>query len=126
MHMADVGYKAQIFVPQSAGSKARLALRINDESVNRSIRLGSIAIYEPVDTNDLPDMPPGTLVVVRRLRESLVETTIRRVSFVSEKLIKLTAHSTDGRFREILNVPINPQGDDIQIIGQVVAKYAEF
>jgi len=107
-------------VPRSATSAVRAAIIVGDESVNRVLAPGEIAIYEPVSSANLAS---GKLIVVKQMQGHLEELSIRRVLSAVDGELKLADHSVASSYRDVLTVPISGSSA-VEILGVVVAKYA--
>lgn len=110
-----------IEVPRSGTGSIRAAILVGDDSVNRSLAKGEIAIYEPL--NGSASVASGKLLVIRRLMGELEELSIRRVLSAIDGHFKLADHSTTQTFRDVLTVPFTGS-DTVEILGIVVARYA--
>lgn len=106
-------------VPPSVEGKMRYAIKIADDSVNKSIPYGHFAIFTHSDGKGLKD---NSLVVVERTRGDLVEMTVRR--FVAGgQSGRLVCHSTSKLYQDAL--PLAGGKDDVRIVGVVVGTYSE-
>jgi hypothetical protein len=119
--MLDSGVPKSISIPRNASRIARAAVIVGDESVNKTLQQGDVAIYEP--TNGFNAIVPGKLIVIKRTNGTLVEMSIRRVISNVDGQLKLTDHSHNSKFREVIDVPVGGSGD-VEILGLVVARYA--
>lgn len=119
--MLEGGAQKSISVPKNASRIARAAVVVGDDSVNKTLPQGEVAIYEP--TNGFQAIVPGKFLVIKRTNGTLVEVSIRRVLLHVDGQLKLTDHSHNPQFREVIDVPVGGSGD-VEILGLVVARYA--
>lgn len=113
------------FPDVGAGSPRRKAIKVSDNSVNRTIAPGEFAIFEPVDPGEASSLPVNSLVVVDRVRGQLRERTIRRIRGRKGAALELVCHSTEKRFSETLYSPSPKGSETIEIVGRVVGKYGD-
>lgn len=116
--------KRTIDVPRVRGSQMRLSVEVADESVNKSIRRGEYAIYIPLDVA-LSELNKK-LIIIERIRNGLIERSIRRATVTGNGTLSLAADTTDKRFnKDVVLYPASGADDDVRIIGRVIGKYVE-
>lgn len=101
------------------------AIQISDNSVNNKIPEGFFAVFTEIKPERVPDLPIGRMVVVKRRKGDLVESTVRRVAKHSAEAVHLEACSTDPRYTGELVIPYTSTTDKAAIVGEVVGIYGE-
>lgn len=125
MALNSEGLSTATFVPvQQQNDKIRCAVRMADTSADKSIPQGDFAIYQELEEDEIPDLPVGTLLVLKRLRSDIYETTVRRVTAHGAGSLTLAFHSNDPRFAGSVQVPYSGNST-WSIVGQVVGRYGE-
>ena len=119
--MLNIEQSSSIEVPRTSVNSVRRAVMIADDSVNKTIAQGHFAIYEPV--NDMDTISSGKFLVIRRRNDALEELSVRRVLSAVDGDIRLTAHSTNAAFKEVLAIDLDDLGA-LEVLGVVVGKYA--
>lgn len=110
-----------INVPRGARLPQRMAVLIDDASIDKAIPRGFYAIYEPLPSDGLHSVQSGKFLVIRRQRDGLEELTVRRILGAVDGEVKLSSHSTSGQFRDVITIA---PGSDIEVLGVVVGQYA--
>lgn len=120
--LMDEEQSAEAYVPSDTSRIASsFGITVDDDSVNRAISRGAVAICEPLHGASIASLPEGALIAIRRSNGGLQELTIRRIAELGDKAARLSSFSSDARYKEILTVD---HGDDsIDVIGRVVGVY---
>lgn len=103
----------------------RVAFRVADDSVDKAINSGEIAIVHLCEPVDLSTLQVGALVVIERRKGGLTERSVRRIEHRNGPELVLAFYSRNPRFSERINVNADNATDELEIIGRVVGKYAE-
>jgi transcriptional regulator with XRE-family HTH domain len=104
----------------SGTARQKQSYRVNDNSINKVFKKGWYAIVDPVSNGSPLEYQDGSLVVVERYRNNMVERSIRRVERQTGKMCELACYSTDKRYAgERIKFPTT-NGDEVVIIGLVV------
>jgi phage repressor protein C with HTH and peptisase S24 domain len=102
----------------------RFAVRVADASINKVLPQGCFAVCIPTD--DSATFYVGQVVYVERIREGMMELSLRRVSAVSTSgSLKLTTYSQDPKFKQDLTFPSSKNDERLRIVGRVVGKYED-
>jgi hypothetical protein len=105
----------------SAGSIAfgSIAFRLTDESANALFEPGWFALVNPKVDRDPLAHEVGSLVVIERVRDGLIERSMRRIAKKTKAGCELTCHSTVRRYqRDRVIVPT--KGETVKVVGIVV------
>ncbi len=102
----------------------RFAVRLADASMNKLFPQGCYAIC--VHTDEGEKFRVGDAVYVERLRDGLMELSLRRVSAVTAGHVKLSTCSVDPKLKQELTVPPTRDSERIRILGRAVGKYEDF
>jgi len=98
----------------------RFGYRVVDESINKAIEPGCIAIVEEARSEDPRDYDEHALLAIKRTRDGLVQTSCRRVEEKTTRRCVLACYSTKRRYaRERLPYP-PPKGETVVVVGRVV------
>ena len=120
--METSGTPKSIDIPQTSRPSVRMAVLVQDASIDKAILPGTYAIYETVLHEEAFQFESGKLLVIRREREGLEELSVRRILSAIDGELRLSSHLHSPHFREIITV--RPQDDGIEVLGLVVGKYA--
>lgn len=112
--------KLNVSVPLSGGRNVRFAVKICDDSVNRSISPNDIAICEHHPISVLPEI--GRLYYIERIRGDLVEKTVRLAARSDDGAITFRAHSTAPLYAGA--VFLIGKDETVNVVGLVVGKYS--
>lgn len=96
--------EGRISVPRGSTVPDDYGVRITDSSVDKKFPVGSVAICRPLHSSEVETLSDGDFVVVKRDRNGLSETTVRRVHVSGDKL-RLTTYSTDARLTDSIVTP---------------------
>ena len=127
--------KKIIDIPVREHDKAddvRFSILVADTSVDRSLPKGWYAICAPLPDrhHDVQDFSVGDMLYIERTRRGLKEMSLRRVSAITGERMRLSAHSTDPKWRQDVTYPANSgnagNGDKVRLVGRVVGKYADY
>lgn len=114
--------RKSFFAVAAGGTNMAFAWEVADNSADVAVGRGEYAICVPFDGT----AASGAIVAVERVRDGLVERTLRRVVTIHNGEITLEPCSTDRRYagRVVAKAAAAADGE-VRIVGRVVGKYAD-
>lgn len=115
------GNKNTVTIPRVEGIAVRYAVPVADDSVNKTLISGSFAICVPVEADE--PAQPGLFYHVERIRDGLVERTIRRAERGGDGKLSLRTHSTSAALLSVVSYPAKEKDGEVKILGRVIGAY---
>lgn len=109
---------------QDSDETDKFAVRIADASMNKEFPQGAFAICVHCDEDTL--LRVGQVVYIERVRDGLMELSLRRVTSANAGSCRLSTYSHDPKLRQDVAVPPTRADERIRVLGIVVGKYEDF